>query len=58
LSSQVAQHVLVHFLLHAGDALDAAGHVHVAFARDDALRGHGDGLQARGAEAVDGRPTP
>jgi hypothetical protein len=45
--------VLVHLLLHAGDALDAAGHVDVALARDDALRHHGDGLQARRAEAVD-----
>jgi hypothetical protein len=49
----VGQHVLVGFVLHARDALDAAGHVHLAFARDDALRGGGDGLQARGAEAVD-----
>ena len=53
-SARGRQHVLVHLLLHAGDALHAAGHVDVAFAGDDALRGHGDGLQARGAEAVDG----
>ncbi len=50
---EVAQHVRVHFLLHAGDALDAAGDEDLGLARDDALRGHGDGLQARGAETVD-----
>mmetsp|Transcript_21061 Transcript_21061/g.81578 ORF Transcript_21061/g.81578 Transcript_21061/m.81578 type:complete len:451 (-) Transcript_21061:3205-4557(-) len=51
---RVREHVLVHFLLHAGDALDAAGHIHIALARDDALRGHRDGLQPAGAEAIDG----
>jgi hypothetical protein len=44
------------FLLHAGDALHAAGHQHVVLARDDALGSQRNGLQARGAEAVDGQP--
>jgi hypothetical protein len=51
---RVHQHVLVGLVLHATDAFHTARHVHVAFARDDALRRHGDGLQAAAAEAVDG----
>ena len=43
----VVDHVAVGLLLHAGDALDAARHIHIALARDDALRGQCDGLQAR-----------
>jgi hypothetical protein len=50
----VGNHVLVGFLLHARDALHATGDEDVALASDDALRGHCDGLQAAGAEAVDG----
>jgi hypothetical protein len=45
-SAGVGQHVRVHLLLHAGDALDAAGHIDIALARDDALRGQRDRLQA------------
>jgi hypothetical protein len=54
LQHRVEGHVHVHLLLHAGNALHPTGHVHLAFTGDDALRGQGDGLQARGAEAVDG----
>jgi hypothetical protein len=36
------------------DRLHAAGHDHVGAVIDDVARGHGDRLQARGAEAVDG----
>ena len=43
----VLEHVQVHFLLHARDAFHAARHKHIALTRDDALRGHGNGLQAR-----------
>eukprot|EP01136_Pigoraptor_vietnamica_P026122 Opistho-1_new@80828 len=50
---EVAQHVGVHFLLHAGDAFHAPSHIDLALAGDDALRGHRDGLQAGRAEAVD-----
>ena len=51
---QVLDHVQVHLLLHAGDALNATSHKHIGLARDDALRCHGNGLQARRAETVDG----
>src|ERR1019366_2927852 len=36
------------------DRLDAAGHDALGAVIDDVARGHGDGLQARRAEAVDG----
>jgi hypothetical protein len=36
------------------DRLDAAGHHHIGAVIGDVARGHGDRLQARGAEAVDG----
>ena len=42
-------------VLHAGDRLDAAGDDDVGLAGDDPLRGERDRLQARRAEAVDGR---
>ena len=42
-------------VLHAGNALDAAGDEHLALACDHALRGHRDRLQARRAETIDGR---
>ena len=48
----VVEHVLVQLLLHAGDRLDAARHHHRHGIDDHALRGDGDGLQPRGAEAV------
>ena len=51
---QVLQHVGVGLLLHARDAFHATGHIHLAFARDDALRSQSNGLQARRAKAVDG----
>ncbi len=50
----VGDHVAVHLLLHAGDALDATADEDVALAGDDALRRQRDGLQAAAAEAVDG----
>ena len=34
---RVHQHVLVHFLLHTGNAFHTTGHIHLAFTRDDAL---------------------
>ena len=49
------RHVHVYLLLHAGDAFHATGDQHVVFPGDDALRRQGDGLQARGAKAVDGQ---
>ena len=49
----IGHHVGVHFLLHARDAFNTTGHVDVALARNDALRGQRDGLQAGRAEAVD-----
>ena len=39
---------------HHAHGLGAASDDHVGMAAHDALGGHGDGLQARGAEAVDG----
>lgn len=54
LGGHAVRHVHVYLLLHAGDAFHATGHQHVVFSGDDALRGQGDGLQARGAKAVDG----
>jgi hypothetical protein len=44
----------IHFLLHAGDRFHPARRINVAFAGDDALGRSGDGLQAGGAETVDG----
>ena len=41
-------------VLHAGDGFDATRNVHLALARDDALRGQRDGLQARGAVTIHG----
>jgi hypothetical protein len=49
--------VQVHFLLHAGDRLDAAGGIDLAFAGDDALGRRGDGLQAGRTETVDVMPA-
>ena len=49
----VHQHVRVHFLLHAGDLLHAAGHVDVALAGEDALRGERNAVEPRGAHAAD-----
>jgi hypothetical protein len=54
ISQVFGQHVQVHFLLHAGNAFHATGHVHIAFARNDALRGQCNGLQAGRTKAVDG----
>ena len=51
---RVAEHGLVHHALHAGNAFHAASDEHIAFAGDHALRGGRDGLQAAGAEAIDG----
>src|SRR5690606_6533075 len=48
-------HVAIRLVLDAGDRFDPAGDEHLALARDDALGGHGDRLQAGGTEAVDGR---
>jgi hypothetical protein len=48
------EHVLVHFILHTGDRLDAAGDEDIAFATDDALCRERDRLQPGGAEAVHG----
>ena len=42
----VLNHVFVHFLLHARDALDPTRHKNISFTRDDPLRGQGDRLQA------------
>ena len=50
----VFQHVQVHLLLHATDALHTAGDEHIGLAGNDALRGQRDGLQARRAEAIHG----
>jgi hypothetical protein len=47
------EHVAVHFILHAGDRLHAAGDIALGLAGQDALRGERDGLQARRTEAVD-----
>ena len=44
----------VHFLLHSGDGFHAACDEHIALTRDDALRGHRDGLQAGRAETING----
>lgn len=41
------EHVLVHFVLHAGNRLHATGDENVAFAGQDALRGERHGLQTR-----------
>ena len=46
-------HVVVGFLLHARDRLDAAGGIDVAFASDDALRCRGNGLQTGRAKTID-----
>jgi hypothetical protein len=51
---RVLEHVQVHLVLHAGDALDAAGHVDLALAGHDALCRQCDRLQPARAEAVDG----
>ncbi|OIQ64419.1 hypothetical protein GALL_540290 [mine drainage metagenome] len=53
---RVLQHVGVDLLLHARDALDPASDVNVTFATDDALRGQGNGLQARRAKTVHRHP--
>ena len=42
----------VHLLLHAGDALHAAGDKNIALACNHALRGHRDGLQTGRAKTV------
>jgi len=44
---RVLNHVLIDLLLHARDALDATGHIHMALTGNDALRRQRDGLQAR-----------
>ena len=51
---RVDQHVLVHFLHGAGNGFHATSHINVALVGNDALRGHGNGLQARGTKTVDG----
>ena len=50
----VLEHVLVHFLLHAGDAFQAASHIDTALTCNDALRGQRNALQAGGTVTVHG----
>ncbi|MNN04268.1 hypothetical protein D3C81_1169890 [compost metagenome] len=54
LQARVEEVVHVLPLHRQGDGLDATGDDHVAAAGSDLVGGDGDGLQARGAEAVQG----
>ena len=53
----VHQELRIHAALHARDGFHAPGHHHGNLVDDDALRSQGNGLQARGALAVNGGAT-
>ena len=50
----IGQHVGVHFLLHTGDAFNAARHVDIGLTGNHTLRSQRNGLQTRRAKTVDG----